>query len=176
MDLMQLIKTRQSTRSYDTNRELPLEIIEQCVEAARLAPSACNLQPWHFAVVRGKRAHELAPCVQRLGMNKFASECPAFVVVFSDNSVAGKAVSAAIAEKDLQSIDIGLAVSQLCLRAAELGVASCILGRFSDKKIREALGINKRVRLVVCLGYAAADDALREKKRRPLEEIMTVAE
>ena len=71
-------------------------------------------------------------------------------------------------------IDIGLSVSQLCYAATQQGLSTCIMGSFDQKMLLDSLGITepKRVLLVVAVGYAATD-ALRPKKRKPLDEVMT---
>lgn len=170
-DYFELIRRRESCRGF-ADRPVEPDKLRRAVEAACLAPSACNSQPWKFYAVTepGLRA-ALAPCVQGLGMNKFASGCPAFVVVAETKPNLSERAAKVLAKKSFVSIDIGLAVSQLCYAATAQGLSTCILGWLSEGKIQTLLHLPdaERARLVVCVGYAA-DGALREKQRKPLSE------
>ena len=75
--------------------------------------------------------------------------------------------------QDFAAIDLGLATAHLCLAATEQGLSTCILGWLNEAKLKELLGIpaSKRVRLVIAVGYAAAD-TLRPKQRKPLEDLV----
>ena len=84
-------------------------------------------------------------------------------------------MGAKVKHNDYRSIDIGIASAYLTAQATSLGVESCILGWLNDEKIRAACGVKNPVRLVIALGYAKADDKLRPKKRKPLEELVTFA-
>ena len=83
MDFMEIAGKRQSCRSYDS-REVEPEKIQAMLEAARLAPSACNGQPFHFTVCRGGAARAVAAATQAMGMNKFASDAPVLIVISED--------------------------------------------------------------------------------------------
>ena len=99
------------------------------------------------------------------------SNCPAFVIVCEEDAylIGGKEPNQKYAH-----IDIGLSVSQLCYAATQQGLSTCIMGSFDQKMLLDSLGITepKRVLLVIAVGYAATD-ALRPKKRKPLDEVMT---
>ena len=81
MSFKELALIRQSTRSYDPEREVEEEKLMSILECGRLAPSACNGQPYHFTVCRGESAKAVAGCVTGLGMNKFAMDAPVLIVV-----------------------------------------------------------------------------------------------
>ena len=74
--------------------------------------------------------------------------------------------------QDYRSVDIGLAVSQLCLMAEERGLGSCILGWFDEAKLQNLLHTQRRIRLVVALGHAAEGYPIRKKQRKPLSELV----
>ena len=170
---MDLVFRRESCRDYDASRPVEREKLVRCLEAARMSPSACNSQPWHFTVVLdGEVLPRLAECVQEGGMNRFASRCPAMVVVTEEKANLTARLGGAIKDQQYAQTDIGLAVAHFCLEAVDQGLSTCILGWFHEKKIKALLGIpeGSRVRLVLCVGYAA-QKALREKKRKSLEEI-----
>lgn len=170
MEFSELLKTRQSCRSY-SDKDVSPEDVRACLEAARLAPSACNAQPFHMTVCTGELAKEVARSTQGMGMNAFATQAPC-MIVFSEAAYTLKTrLGSWVKEQDYRSVDIGIAAAQLTLRATDLGLATCILGWFDDKKLRKRLELSGQVRLVIALGYAKEGDPLRVKSRKPLEEL-----
>lgn len=173
MDFQTISETRQSCRKYDPTRSVGRDEIAACLAAARLAPSACNSQPYHFTVATGEFGAAVGACTRSMGMNKFTVDCPAFIVVEEMPYSATAALGAKRKQQDYRSVDIGIAVAYLTARAAELGLSSCILGWFEEKKLAELLQTQRRIRLVVALGYAAPDDALRKKTRKTEDALVT---
>ena len=107
-------------------------------------------------------------------MTETRQSCRAFDPVRTpDRAVLTQALGAKLKDQDYRAADIGLAVSQLVYRAHELGLSTCILGWFDEKTLQALLNTNARVRLIIAIGYARADDALRTKKRKSLEELVT---
>jgi nitroreductase len=84
-------------------------------------------------------------------------------------------VGAKVKGNDYRSIDIGIAAAYITAEAAAQGLGSCILGWLDDAKLRELCGLTGAVRLVITLGYAA-NDPLRTKKRKSIQELVTVIE
>lgn len=173
MDFLELVNKRQSCRAYDPARQVEREKLEACLQAARLAPSACNSQPYHFTVATGRAAAQVGACTRSAGMNKFTAEVPAFVVVSEQAYHTVAAVGARVKRQDYRAVDIGIAVAYLTAQATALGISSCILGWFEEKQLQRLLGTRKRIRLVIALGYAKADDPLRPKTRRPAAEMVS---
>ena len=171
MDFLDIARTRQSCRSYDETRPVEPEKLEAVLEAARLAPSACNGQPYHFTVCRGETARAVAKATQSMGMNKFASQAPVLIVVSEAPYVKSAALGAKVKGNDYRSIDIGIAAAYLTAEAATQGLGSCILGWLDDDKVRAACGLEHPARLVIALGYGKEGETLREKKRKPLSEL-----
>lgn len=171
MQFLDIAKTRQSCRSYDAMREVEAEKINAMLEAARLAPSACNGQPYRFTVCRGKTAKEVAKATMGMGMNRFAADAPVMIVISEEPYVKTADFGAKVKHNDYRSIDIGIAAAYLTAEATVQGLGTCILGWFEDAAIRELCGIEHPVRLVVTVGYAKEGDPLREKKRKPAEKI-----
>lgn len=174
--LLGLAMKRQSCRNFDPGRPVEREKLVVCLEAARLSPSACNSQPWRYiAVDEPDRLPQLAACLQETGMNRFTEHARAFVVVLEGRQNFTAKMGGSIKNQPFSGIDIGLSVGHLILAAADQGLASCVVGWFNERKIKMLLGIPKtrRVRLVICLGYAAESDPLREKDRKAYEEIVT---
>jgi len=173
MNFMEIAEIRQSCRSYDEARPVEEEKLTAILAAARLAPSACNGQPYHFTVCRGQAAKEVAAATMGMGMNKFAPQAPVCIVVSEGPYVKSAAVGAKLKKNDYRSIDIGIAVAYLTAEAAAQGLSTCILGWLDDERIRSICGLNQPVRLVITLGYAREGDKLRPKKRRDLSELVT---
>ena len=168
MNFQEIAITRQSCRKYDANRSVEDEKIAAILESARLSPSACNGQPYHFTVCRGNAAKKVAEAATGMGMNKFALDAPLMIVVSEEEYVASAAFGAKVKGNDYRSIDIGIAAAYITAEATAQGLGSCILGWFDDKQVREICGITKPVRLIITIGYAAEDDKLRQKKRKDI--------
>ena len=172
MNFMEIVNERQSVRSYDESRMVEQEKIDSILEAARLAPSACNGQPYRFTVCRGETAKQVAACVTGMGMNKFAADAPVLIVISEEAYVASAALGAKVKKNDYRSIDIGIAAAYLTAEATAEGLGTCILGWFDDDKLRAICGLDKPVRLVITVGYPKEGDVLREKKRKPMEDLV----
>ena len=171
MDFLEIANLRQSCRSYDEARDVEPQKLEAILEAVRLAPSACNGQPYHLTVCRGEKAREVAAACMGMGMNKFAAQAPVLIVISEMPYVKTAALGAKVKNNDYRSMDIGIAVAYLTAEAATQGLGTCILGWLDDKKLRDICGLEYPARLVVTLGYA--QDAQRNKKRKELSELVT---
>lgn len=168
MKFAELAKIRQSDRKYK-NQEVEKEKILQCLETARLSPSANNSQPWKFVVVDDvEKKEQIAECSIGLGMNKFTHQCPVILAVVIEKQDFMTKIGGIIKNKDYSTFDVGIAVNQFCLQAADLGLGTCIMGWFDEKKIKKILGVkNRRIPLLISLGYP--DAPTREKVRKPLD-------
>jgi len=152
------------------------EKIDRILEAARLAPSACNSQPWKFVVVTDpKKRMEVANATSStiLSMNHFTKQAPVQLVVIEENGNFTSSVGGWATNKHYPHIDLGIVAAHITLAATDEGLGSCIIGWCDGKKIQKTLDIpkNKRVMLVILLGYPALP--LREKKRKTTEEIVS---
>ena len=177
MNFMEIAQTRQSCRSYDEERPVEQEKLEAILEAARLAPSACNGQPWHITVCRGNLAKEVAPLTKGMGgMNKFAVQAPILLVISEQPYVRAAGLAAKAKNNDYRSMDIGIACAYLTAEATAQGLSTCILGWFDDEKVRKLCGIDHPIRLIITLGYAKEGDVLRKKVRKDLSELVTYKE
>lgn len=172
MNFTEIAKMRQSCRSYDKDRTVEDEKIKAVLEAARLAPSACNGQPYIFTVCRGDAAKNIAEACMGMGMNKFAADVPIMIVISEDSYNATAALGAKLKGNDYRSIDIGIAAAYLTAEAATLGLGSCILGWFDNEKVMKICSLDKPARLVIALGYPREGDALRTKKRKNYNDIV----
>ena len=173
MNFTEIAKTRQSCRSYDAGREVEEEKLAAILESARLAPSACNGQPYHFSVCRGENAKAVAKACQGMGMNKFASDAKVLLVISETPYCKSAAVGAKVKKNDYRSIDIGIAAAYITAEATAQGLGTCILGWLDSDKIKEICHLDGDVRLVITIGYAKADEQLRPKKRKEMDELVS---
>ena len=173
MNFTEIAQNRQSCRKYDPEREVEREKLDAILASARLSPSACNGQPYHITVCHGEAAKEVAKAVMGMGMNKFAADAPVLLVISEEDYVASAAFGAKVKKNDYRSIDIGILAAYITAEATAQGLSTCILGWLDDKKICEICKLDKPVRLVITLGYAADGDKLRDKKRKPLDELVS---
>lgn len=172
MNFSEIAQTRQSCRSYDEAQPVEQEKLDAILASARLAPSACNGQPYHFTVCRGEAAKQVAAATQGIGMNKFSSQAPVLIVISEMPYVKSAALGAKVKGNDYRSIDIGIACAYLTAEATAQGLSTCILGWLDDESIRKICHLSHPVRLVITLGYAK-DETVRDKKRKDPAELTT---
>ena len=163
MAILDVIRKRYSCRAY-LDKSIEQEKIEQVFEAARLAPSAKNLQDWRFVVIRDKdKKAEVAACTNRPEVFGKA----AVMIAACSNSdyvmTCGQAVG---------PIDVSIALEHISLQATELGLATCWIGSFDTKKVRKILEIPQDVVIIelMALGYPAAEG--RQPGKEPIQRIM----
>lgn len=171
---LELVKARQSDRAYDPEKKVEPEKLERILEAARLAPSACNAQPWRFVVVTDKElVHKVGEAVSGLGMNKFAKDAPVHILVVEESANITSLLGGKVKNKHFPLIDIGIVASHIALAAESEGLGSCILGWFDEKKIKSLTGIPSRKRLIldIIVGYPLK--AKREKMRKEKSKVVS---
>jgi nitroreductase len=174
LELSEAIRNRTSIRKY-LPRPVESEKIVACIDAARLAPSACNAQPWRFiAVDDPDLLRDLAPAFGGIyGISRFARKAPVLIAIISDPdwlpSAGGK-----LRKTDFHLIDIGIAGEHFVLKAVELGLGTCWIGWFDENRVKKVLKIpvGKRVEIMLSLGYPALEQGP-PHKRKPLEDIYT---
>lgn len=173
--LLELFQRRRSVRRY-APRAVEREKIERCLEAARLAPSACNSQPWRFvAVVTPALRERLAEAAfsGAYRMNRFAAEAPVLVAMIREKSIYAARLGGTLRGVPYSLIDIGIAGEHLALQAEEEGLGCCWLGWFNERAVRRVLDLPKRTQIDILfsLGYAREDEPAREKQRKPTGDI-----
>lgn len=176
MKFLELVNRRYSLRKY-ADTPVPRDILERCLEAARLAPSACNSQPWHFIVVDQEPLRTQLATAAFSGlytMNAFAKAAPVLVAAVREHSRATAALGGAFRGVQYGLIDVAIACEHLVLQAVEEGVGSCWLGWFNEKAVKRLLGIPRtnRVDTIISLGYPAEETEHR-KIRKDLDAIRT---
>ena len=175
MTFHELTNLRQSVRKYS---EIPVERekIEKIIEAVHIAPSACNSQPWKIIIVdEPELINEVAKATfsKTISFNKFTVEAPVIAVLVIEKAKLIAQIGGTIKDMEYPKIDIGIAAAHFCLQAAELGLGTCMIGWFDEKKIRQLLNIpeKRKVGLVITLGYPPENYKVRKKIRKPLDEI-----
>ncbi len=174
MDFLELVKARQSDRAYDKSRPVEPEKLERILEAARLAPSACNAQPWKFVVVTDPElAIKVGKASAGLGMNKFAKDAPVHILIVEESMNVTSLLGSKIKDKYFPLVDIGIAASHITLAAEAEGLGSCILGWFDEKRIKELVGIPQRKRLLldITIGYSLKPK--KQKVRKTKEKVIS---
>jgi nitroreductase len=173
--ILDLIISRQSDRKY-SDKPVEKDKLDRIVEAGRMAPSACNAQPWKFIVATdpeliGKIAQ--AASAKLTGMNSFVALASVIIVVVREKPNFSSKVGATIKNKDYSLIDIGIATENICLQAKAEGLGSCIIGWFDERQLRKLLDIpkSKRVEVIITLGYSLSEQ--REKRRKPAAETVS---
>ena len=176
MDFLEFVSSRQSDRAFDPNRPVEKEKIERILEAARLAPSACNAQPWHMIVVDNpelKNKVADATSERILGMNHFTKQAPVHILLVEEKVNLTSGIGGWVKQKDYAQMDLGVVAAHIVLAAQAEGLGSCIVGWFNEPKMLELLSIpdSKRVWLDIIIGYSV--QPVRAKKRKAFNEIVS---
>lgn len=176
MSFLDLAAHRQSVRAYQST---PVEHdkLARCIEAARIAPSSCNGQPWRFVVVDEPQLKARIAAQTTLpahGLNRFVVSAPALVLVTLERLSRSSRFGAFVRGIPFHYVDIGCAVEHFCLQATEEGLGTCILGWVKARGIRKLLRIPRARKVVVgiAVGYPLKDE-VREKKRKEFDQVAT---
>lgn len=173
MKFLELIQKRQSDRVY-IDKKVDHKKVNRCLEAARLAPSASNSQPWTFVVVdepdlKNKVAHKTYGPLK--SFNKFVPEAAVIVAIVMEKPKIITEAGGRIKKKEYPLIDIGIAAEHFCLQAAEEGLGTCMLGWFNEKAIKKLINIPKikSIPLLITLGYTPEGYRTRKKIRKSFD-------
>lgn len=174
--LLEIIQTRQSERGY-SEKPVEKEKLNRCLEAARLAPSACNAQPWKFIVVDDPSIkNELADATSDrfLPLNHFTRQAPVLITLVMEKPNITSKLGEMIKDKKFTLIDIGIVAEHFCLQAHAEGLGTCMIGWFNEKKVRRLLDIPSGVRpvLIITVGYPSPGK-LRKKLRKNTQDIIS---
>ncbi len=166
-DFFNLLLTRQSCRDF-SGKAVNKEDLLRCIEAGRIAPSACNAQPWFFYVVINEDLKDkVAEAAQ-----SFNKKAGAFIVIVEEKVDLPQKIGD-YKLKNYSQVDIGITASYICLAATQLGLATCMLGLFHEDKIKAVLNIpdEQRISLLISVGYAASKE-IRKKQRKGINQIL----
>jgi len=169
MDFYEVIQTRRSIRSY-SDRPVDDAVVGRVLEAARIAPSAANTQPWHFIVIKDAgRRRKLA---ELAAGQTFIAQAP---VVIAACGLAYHDRYSWIADH-MFLVDVAIAFDHLTLAARAEGLGTCWIGAFDHDGVHKLLSVpsTHRVVMLTPLGYPGGKDAFSDKcKRRKLSEIVS---
>ncbi len=175
MALLDLLKHRKSVRDF-LDRPVEREKIMICLEAARLAPSACNSQPWKFIVVDDRQLKNKlcnAAFSSIYFINAFCKMAPVIVVVISERSKFLAQIGGMFRGTKYYLIDIGIAIEHFVLQAEDLGLGTCWIGWFNEGAVKSILNIpqHKKLDILIVLGYYNREKLGPEHGREPIDKI-----
>ena len=156
MDVMEAIRNRRSVRAY-SDRPIPAEVIQRMRQALRYAPSACNIQPWHFILVQDAKLRQDVAAAAK-GQHWMA-QAPMIVAACGFQEQAYKHMGG---QSNSVDIDLAIAIDHLTLAAVAEGLGTCWIGAFSEDKVKQVLGVPANVKVVAMtpLGYPASPDLI----------------
>lgn len=170
---MELVKHRTSCRSYEPGT-VPKKHLEQVLEAARLAPSACNKQPWRFAVVEDEATRmRLVDKAFLTGIPMhWAVDAGAIIALGMEKSTLTHKIAPMISGVDYPLLDLGIAGGHLMLQAEELGLGTCWIGWIKPRAVRRIVGWPRGIKAVglITIGWPVSKDR-KTRSRRPLAEM-----
>lgn len=172
---LDLVRRRYSCRAY-TPGQVPREMIERILEAVRLAPSACNRQPWRVAVVTDpalRRRIVDEGFLPGIGM-RWAAEAPVLLVLGMARSLVTHTLAPALSGVDYPLLDLGIAGEHAVLQATELGLGTCWIGWIQPRKIRAMVGWSREIhpQAVLTVGWPARPPA-GPSPRMAMDEFVT---
>ncbi len=169
-----LVEERASTRRFQ-NRPVDREDILVCLEAARLAPSAENSQPWRFLIIddphiKSRFAKEVFSGIY--SVSKFAAKAPVIVLVLARLNPVAHRLGKQIQNIQFHLLDIGIAGEHFVLQAQELGLGTCWMGWFNTRKARRFFNILRKYKIIALIAMGYSEEKLSQRrKRRELREI-----
>jgi len=169
MEFIQLAKLRYSCRNYDS-KPVEQEKLDLVLEAGRIAPSAANLQPWHFIVVRQKENLEK---IRKVYPRDWFITAPCVIVLCGDHNLSWKRKD----KKDHCDIDVAIAADHMTLQAADLGLGTCWICNFDVQLCSKLFNLPANLEPIVLLplGYPLdqSDPDRHGSKRKPLKDIVS---
>ncbi|MGL4779791.1 MAG: nitroreductase family protein [Bacteroidales bacterium] len=176
MSFLDLVSQRQSDRAFDPLKSIEQDKLDRILQAAQLAPSACNAQPWRFIVVKDENLrYQIADATstKMLGINHFTKQAPIHIIIIEEPANFSSQIGSFFKKKHFPHIDIGIVAEHICLAAAEEGLGSCMIGWFDEKKIKKILNIpsSRNVVLDIVIGYST--QSLRPKKRKEIDKLVS---
>ena len=175
MPLLKAIKQRISVRDF-IDKPVEREKIMLCLEAARLAPSASNSQPWRFIVVDDRQLKgKLCDAAFRgiYSFNSFCKTAPVIIAVISEKSKFMARIGGMFRATEYHLIDIGIACEHFVLQATDLGLGTCWIGWFDEGAVKAILNVpqQKKIDILIALGYHESEQVGSEHDRGPLDKI-----
>lgn len=168
MDIFDIFKLRRSIRSF-TSEDVSEEQIEKIIDAARWAPSAGNIQPWEFVIIRRP---EIKRKIAKAALNQiFIEEAPAVIVVCADEVRSGRVYGSR--GVNLYCIqDTAAAIENMLLAICALGLGACWVGAFNEDDVRRTLNIPRGLRPVAIIPIGHPAEKPTPPRKRALKEII----
>ncbi|WP_428897352.1 Nitroreductase [Parelusimicrobium proximum] len=175
MEVLDIIKNRRSIRKY---KKTPVEKekIEAIIEAGRLAPSACNAQPWHFVVFNEEEAKNKFGSEVFSGIysnTKFALQAPVLVVIVSDKGNITSRIGNMVRRTLFWVMDAGIAGENMALQAQSMGLGTCWIGWFDHKKAAKMLGLSSGQKAEILLSVGYPDESPLPRPRKELKDAVS---
>lgn len=174
MNFDQILENRISVRSFDS-KPVKEEDLISIVEAARLAPSACNSQTWRFIAVTDRGVIQMIcdEAMRPVIPNRWLKQAPLVIIGCSKLDIISNRIGTKVTGIEYYQIDLGIAMEHMVLKATELGLGTCWIGWFDENKIKELLEIPKRIKVsaMLAIGYPKNEIA-KKRNRKPIENIM----
>lgn len=169
MTLKELTENRYSVRTY-TTQEVEKQKIDYILECARLAPSACNNQPWHFYVISSEEAKMQ---IQKSYDREWFKSAPLYIIACGNHSESWKRSS--IDNIDYCYVDIAIAAEHICLSAVEMNLGTCWVCNFNPEIISTFLNLSADIEPIAIfpIGYIAENSVIPNKKRKAANDIVT---
>ena len=174
MNFDQILENRTSVRSFDSKPVNEKDLIS-IVEAARLAPSACNSQTWRFVAVTDREVINkiCSEAMRPIVPNRWLEQAPLIIVGCSKIDIVANRIGTRVTGIEYYQIDLGIAMEHMVLKATDLGLGSCWIGWFKEDKIKEILEIPKRIKVsaMLAIGFPK-DNHSRKRKRKSIDKIL----
>jgi nitroreductase len=175
-NIIKEIDQRKSIRKFD-KKPVDRDVILQCVEAARLAPSADNVQPWRFLVIddlhlKNTFGNEVFSGIYRA--TRWALKAPVIVVLLARLDIITNRIGKFIQKTPFYFIDVGISGEHFVLQAQSLGLGTCWIGWFNIPKAKKILNIPNNIKVcqLIALGYPDGKPEKNKRKRKDIEEIV----
>jgi nitroreductase len=167
MEFYELIKERKSVRRYKPD-PIPDDVLNRILEAGRNAPSAKNIQPWHFVVIKNPEIKEMV--AEACRAQRFMAEAPVIICGCALEDIAWGRMGGYMSSF---AVDLAIAMEHMILAAANEGLGTCWIGAFVEKDVKKILGIPDNVRVVALtpVGYPAEEP--RDRGRKLLKDIVS---
>lgn len=165
--VFEVIKSRRSVRKFKS-QSIEEEKLKQVLEAVRLAPSACNFQPYKFIVVKDEKIRKaLVPACRN---QSFIGEAPLIIVGVTFPEKAYKRMGGS---SNSHEVDLAIAFDHLTLAAWELGLGTCWIGAFAEEEVKRILDIPDNVRVVALTPLGYPDEKPQFRNRKSLRELIS---
>ncbi len=170
----ELVNSRYSVRKY-SDKEVKREDVYKCIESAGVSPSACNSQPWYYVIIDNSEVRDQVAATTYnsiIKFNKFVSEAPIIVALVNTKGTLPSKIAEHTKGRHYDIFDCGISAGFFTLQAAELGLGTCMIGWFDEKKLKEVISVPDKysIELLITVGYPDEGEK-NSKKRKELDKI-----